>query len=166
MNLETLKPLVEIMAAERCTDRPDAFDDAVQEGLIAAWRVSKTHPEASPQYVRASARRAVVDVLRGRPMTGQAGRRGWQDAHAVADPLTDADGVLVREPAYVEPGFDGAPVRFAVAALPDLERRYVALRFWEGHTEAEIGEALDLSAFAVAKLWKSARTMLAPAVAA
>lgn len=90
-HLETLTPLLGIVAAERTTARPDLFDDARQEGLIRAWEVEAAKPDAPREYVLAAAKRAIGDVLRGRPMTGEEGRRGWQDAADYAGPLVAAD---------------------------------------------------------------------------
>ena len=161
--LRAARPLVEIMAAERCKDRPDLFQDAVQEGLIALWRVSETHPDASDRYRRACARNAVANVLRGRPLTGQASRRGWQDAATTAVPVDPT----MPDPAYVEPGFarvetdsETSFLREAVAGLPDRQREYVVLRFWGGMSDAEIAAALGTTASAMHHVWRAARKNL------
>lgn len=130
-DLATLRPLVEIMAAERC---PDRFDDAVQEGMIAAWNATQERPDAPGAYIRAAARNGVVSVARGRPFTGHVPHRGWQDAHAhsipypddfdVADPTTEA--ALER----VERHVIAESVRWAVGQLHPDDQDLVRERFW------------------------------------
>jgi DNA-directed RNA polymerase specialized sigma24 family protein len=69
--------LARIMAAERTKDCPDKFDDAVQEALIAGWRYQR---DGEPDRWRM--RRAVADVVRGRPSFGHESQQGKPDAYA------------------------------------------------------------------------------------
>lgn len=163
IDLDTLKPLVEIMAAERTKDRPDLFEDAVQEGLIAAWQASETHPGKEARYYRAAARNGVVSVLRGRPATGAEGRRGWQDAHDSSGPLvvegSDGFEYLVAEPADATAArdFDAAEIRSAIAeAVSDLDPLDVEIvvgRFWEDLGFADLAKRTGRPAGTLSRRW-------------
>lgn len=149
--LETLAPLLGIIAAERTADRPDDFDDVRQEALIKAWQVERDRPDASTAYITAAARRAAVDALRGRPSFGASSHRGRQDAADAAVPLVtvDEDG---EERPVVEPADPAAAaaleeadlvdvrdaVRAAVRDLPEEDRALVYRRFFAGETWPEI----------------------------
>lgn len=170
-DVETLAPLVGIMAAERTKDRPDLFDDARQEGLIAAWRALGREEARDPgKYARAAARRAVGDVMRGRPAFGAESHRGKQDAHDTSVPLVDDEGRYVAEPRHIECGYataEGEWLRAAVRRLPERQRRYVFLRFWQGLTAAEIAAELGLAKHTVELMWaEQIRPTLREAVAA
>lgn len=130
--------LVQTMAAERTRDRPDLFDDAVQEGLIAAWRAQEAHPDASPTYLTGAARNGVRGAVAGRAPFGHSPHRGTQDA---ADSSIPTDSDLFPDPedptsaaalAAVEVVVELAEVRTAVRDLCDTDRDIVRLRFVEG----------------------------------
>ena len=167
--IEELAPLVGIMAAERTRDRPDLFDDARQEGLIAAWLVSEKQPDASPAYVHTVARRAVGDVLRGRPAFGAERRRGWRDAHNGADSLEREDGKYVIDPGAHDAGMEAVEHRDhiaqAVRSLDPVARRYVFLRFWHGMTVAEVAAEMGVKPRSLEDLWRRIRPELMEAVA-
>lgn len=144
-----LRRLIEIMAAERCREHPELFDECVQEGMIAAWRTMGSHPDKPPSYHHASARRAINDVLRGRKPFGAESRRGSPDAHTTSESLwrtnSDGDDVLATEPA-VEAPYAAVDVqdavREAVAALPEEDRILVFGRFWEDLSYPEMAKIL------------------------
>lgn len=152
--LTALRPLIHIIAAERTSTRPDLFDDAVQEALIASWTTSTSHPDASRAYVTAAARNAVTGVLQGRPYTGAPSRRGWQDAGDSAVTLTpvyDGEETVTADltDPTTEPAFDAAlsrvhahEVRAAVAALSEDDAVLVALRFGRDLTWPEVAAAV------------------------
>lgn len=162
-DLATLRPLVEIMAAERLHDSPDLFDDAVQEGLIAAWEASVARPDAPAQYVAGAARNGVRSVVCGRPFTGHEGRRGWQDAHGSTVPLTsvnsEGDEYLTIEPECLrsERALDVAGLRSdvwtAVAALAPEDRDLVFLRYVEDLGFAEAALVLGRPAGTLSRRW-------------
>lgn len=154
-HLATLAPLLGIVAAERTHERPDLFDDVRQEALIRAWEVERDAPEAPREYVLAAARNAATDAVRGRPGFGESGRRGWQDAHDVAGPLTvdddhDVDTVAPLADASAARALEEADladvceaVRTAVRELPAADRNAVFLRFWQGMTWPQVAAELD-----------------------
>lgn len=99
--LSTLAPLADMMATERLP--PHLREDAVQEALIKAWQaLEKGKP---PGVVRFAMREAVVNVGRGRSMTGSKRKPGINgvDVHQrYGTPLTavheDGEEYLVVEP--------------------------------------------------------------------
>lgn len=162
-DLATLRPLVEIMAAERTKDAPHLFEDSVQEGLIAAWQASEARPDASPAYVRAAARNGTTNLVRGRSPFGAPSHRGRQDAHDTAGPLvqTSADGVeyLVAEPADPTAARDldvadfREAVREAVSRLDPLDAEIVLLRYWHDLGFAEISKRVGRPAGTLSRRW-------------
>lgn len=142
--------LVEIMAAERTSERPEMFDDCVQEGLIAAWRAMEGHPGKPDAYYRSAARNGILNHLRGRATFGHESMQGNRDATTAQVPLlaVGSDGVeyLVTEPAYEAP-YDALDVkqavRDAVVALDDAERYLIWSRFWEDKSYPEIAADLQ-----------------------
>lgn len=161
LDLSRLRGLVEVMAAERTKESPDLFDDAVQEGMIAAWEASEARPDAPSAYLHGAARNGVRNVVSGRCLTGQEGRRGWQDAHDSADPLTvtTAGGEeYVIEPACARSERDFAViglehVRDAVAALPAGDAALVHARYWEGLGFADASARLGRPAGTLSRRW-------------
>lgn len=159
VTVEGLAPLVGIMAAERTKDRPSDFDDAYQEGLIAAWRALENF--VSPAYVTACARNAIGDVLRGRPSFGAAPHRGAKDAHTVAGPFThdvddDPDNLyaLSDEAALAailraQMAPHAVEVRAAVADLRAEDATAVYLRFYEEFSWPEVAAHLGRGTEAV-----------------
>jgi hypothetical protein len=155
-HLDTLTPLIGIIARERTSARPDLYDDARQEGLIRAWTVEQAKPDAPRQYVLAAARRGIADVVRGRPSFGAASHRGNRDAadsahgfHLDAETAEDfaaeladpaAEAALLR----VEDRDAYRRVLVSVRALSPTLRRVVELRL-AGEEFAAIGRAVGVS---------------------
>lgn len=180
VTVESLRPLIEIMASERTKERPDLWEDAVQEGLIRAWRVLTDRPGSDRAYVTAAARRGVGDVLRGRPLTGEEGRRGYMDAADHSDPLVveTADGEeFATEPAdaSAEDAFLAVDyrdeVRAAVGRLEPEDRDVVFLRYWRDLGYREISPIVGKPAGTLSRRWTETirprlREDLAPLAAA
>ena len=88
--LAALTPLITLIAGERTASTPDLFDDARQEGLIAAWRFLAKRPDAPTALVTHVARRAILDLLAGRHAFGSLPRSCSRDAAGTALALDDA----------------------------------------------------------------------------
>lgn len=152
-HLTTIAPLVAIMAAERTSD-PDAFDEARQEGLIAAWQTEEARPDASRQYVTAAARNGVNGSLAGRSPFGAPSRRGRAEPLNSAAPLTfdegddeDTSGALEDRSTplafhLAEISSARSEVREVIAGLDKGDLEIVRRRFWQEQTWPEI--AVDL----------------------
>lgn len=140
-NLYELRPLVEIIAAERTTSTPHLFDDAVQEGLIAAWRARQSRPDAPHGYVVGAARNGVRSVLRGRPMTGQTGHRGWMDAGDYTEEVTEIP--KVNDSGAWQTSAELPEVWGAVCALEPREAHIAALKAY-GFDWRQIGPRVGL----------------------
>lgn len=124
--LDTLAPLVGIIAREATKGRPDLYEDARQEGLIAAWRVFADDPDAPRSHGTVAARSAIRAYLRGRPTFGGTGHQGRPDAFDRSEPWPDDLDALGDAP-DVETRL---VVRAAVAELPPEDRALVFRRFW------------------------------------
>lgn len=160
-HLETLEPLIGIIAAERTGERASRYDDARQEGLIRAWLVEQERPDAPREYVLAAARRGVADTLRGRASFGAASHRGRQDAADSATPfsqneerdddtllsLVDMASVTALEGA--ETADVGSMLRRIISRLPEADRSVIFDRFWRDMTWAEVAASRGRSANAV-----------------
>jgi DNA-directed RNA polymerase specialized sigma24 family protein len=166
-HLSTLTPLIGIIAREKTTTRPDLYDDARQEGLIRAWTVEESKPDAPREYVLAAARRGIGDVVRGRPAFGEVGRRGWKDAADTAHGFhLDADTAEDYAEALADPGAEAAFLAVedrdarrrlyrAVKSLrPDL--RFVVEERLAGSEFALIGHRADVSTATAHRRYKAA----------
>jgi len=169
------------MVRARAADHPDLWDDLTQEAMIAAWQeVEKGSPAA---FAVRSARLRVLNVLGGKPLTGEPRHPGREDAHdsAVGLVATSADGeeyLRVDPPdaatadalARVEDDPRFERVREAVAGLNQTEREYVFLRFWCGMEPTsrvpEIRARLkEFPVLARSGVWDRARVKLRAALA-
>jgi RNA polymerase sigma factor (sigma-70 family) len=152
-----------------------AYDDVVQESLIAIWRILEKKggkANVSATYLTFAARHRMVDVTMGKPMTGGNSRPGPK----TEPPQTQSLDVLLDMGGSEQVGFDleqvlaaadvleavslayheGEIVR-AIAGLNERDREYVVLRFWGGMTEMEIAARLQVDRKALASRW--ARTI-------
>lgn len=161
ITLEGFRPLVEIIASERVRGQNNLFDDAVQEGLIAVWKVLQQRPDAPKAYLAGAARHGVNNLLRGRSQTGQPSRQGRQDAHDKAAWLPDNPD---DDQEFPVPSTDGgmpevelvdvrALVRAEVGGLAERDREQVYLRFWEGLTSREISARLGVPRGTIESGW-------------
>lgn len=175
LDLARLEGLAQVMAAER--DAGPLHDDAVQEGLVAAWTAAQRHPDKPPAYYHRACQYGVVSVLRGRPMTGTEGRQGWQDAHDHAAPLTTTtpegeehthDQADPAAQAALEAIEHRDPtLHAALAALPDQDRHLVWLRYWLGLGFTECAQHLQRPAGTLSRRWsQTVRPALADALTA
>lgn len=104
-----------IIAAHEVNSNPNLLDDAIQEGQIAAWVSLTRYPDKPQGYHTKTIKRAVSNVYRGRPFTGQPRQQGVQRIPAdMISPLVEhgeSDGqVYVAEPGFAD--FSDALVEF------------------------------------------------------
>ena len=146
-------------------DLPDTVaEDAIQEALIAAWKILESG--RSPALAWSAARQAILDVKRGRSMTGTKRKPGVNgvDVHErygtpLVVVLPGGGETLVADPPdlravkALEAAETGA--LDAVRALPPEHRRLVYLLFWEGLTFAEAGKELGISSSTASARWQT-----------
>lgn len=115
------------------TGDQDQAEDVVQgalERLYGKW--SRVSGRGDPEwYVRRSIVNAVRDGWRGQRRHPEVLGLGAEEAGGAYVPIDD---VLTRD-----------VVRNALAALPPRQRMVIALRYWEGLTEAETAELMGTS---------------------
>lgn len=171
--IEQMRPLIEIMAAERTKESPHLFEECVQEGMIAAWQAMEKHPHKDSVYYRAAARNGVINPLRGRSAFGAEPHRGTQDAWGFTGPLViEVDGVetLVVDPedphaleAYDAVGYDA--VHSAVADLAPEDRALVHGRYWADKGFKELSGTLGRPEGTLSRRWtQNIRPQLAEAL--
>lgn len=162
MTVESLAPLVGLIARERTSAYPGLYDDARQEGLVRAWEVLGKRPDAPAPYVTAAVKRGVHDVLRGRPAFGAPRHRGRQDAHEGAVALTrqtDEGEEYAMEPedTTTAAAYEAVDVRdavqAAVRALPYEDRRLVFGRYWEDRSFADLALELGRPEGTLSRRW-------------
>lgn len=152
MNLEDLLPHIESTARYRTGSHPADFDDAVQEGLIAAWVAQEKNPGRSDAYYLGAARRAILGFVTDehRP-TGAPTRRGGgrKKGDMQVIPLADWDS------ATPEPELDLDALGVVRRRLAEKERQIVFMRIWEDMTFKQIGERLGRKESSMAQHWKT-----------
>jgi len=158
------------VARQETLSKPWLLDDVAQECLLAGWQaVEKAQPRDPVGYAKRAMRNAAYDtVVRGRSTGSERPEGGAGSGLAKAEHLTPlvVDGeygpMLVIDPPSQEAMLaqEGAEivdlresVREAVRMLPDPDRLYVYLRFWEGWTAAEIAQETGTTAEVVAQAW-------------
>lgn len=164
MTAELLEMIGPLRGVAGRYDLPDVVaEDAVQEALIAAWQILDSG--RSPALAWSAARQAILDIKRGRSMTGSKrspGRNGVDTHQRYGQPLLvllpGGEEALVADPPdlravqALEAAETGA--LDAVRRLPPEHRLLVRLLFWEGLTMAEAGRALGISSSAVSDRWQ------------
>lgn len=158
-------------AANRMAPDHQDLDDLAQEAAIRAAKVGETKPHA----MAAAARFRVLDLLRGKPYTGNSGGRGLKDPlrHAETASLdslreeSDDDSVYagLEEPGYahVEWGGMAEDIDQAIETIPcrtDTPKRVTRL-IMHGLSASEAGRRLGYTDAAGRSAWSSARPHLA-----
>lgn len=137
-------------ARDRTKSRPADYDDAVQEGIIAAWTAQQRHPDKTDNYYRSAARLGVLGYVTDehRP-TGAPNRRGGgrkqKDIEMV--PIVGWDAPLN----YPWPDVD---VTRAMASLDEEEREIAFMKFWLDMTWDQIAEHLGKHRATVFTRWQ------------
>lgn len=138
--------LAGLKAAERTKGRPDLFDDARQEAMIAGWQASEAHPDKPAQYVSAAMTHGAMSLLRGRSPFGAPSRQGRQQVEA-QEPLTSPEGDAIpvvdpRATADLEAPEIASHVASAVRELDALDREMVFRRYWLDQGWAQVAEEM------------------------
>jgi RNA polymerase sigma-70 factor, ECF subfamily len=137
------------LALRRLGDRYVA-EEAVQETFASVWRSARSYRRergAASAWLYAIARNAVVDRFRARPQ-----------------PLPEPSDAVAAEPApeeRAELGWVAWRVHRAVAELPDRERQVVELAYWNGLSQSEVAQRLELPLGTVKTRTRSALARLA-----
>ena len=152
--LAGIEALLVLITSERVGGQTWLFDDALQEARIRAWeRLRDGHPVGIATY---AARQAVIDVLRGSRMTGSkeyAGkgvvraeplvRQGSEGDEYAVEPIdlsTEAAIALIEA---------RDALRGLLGALGDVDRRIVTGIYFEGLTQADLGDELGMTRQAI-----------------
>lgn len=154
MNLEDLLPLVQLVAQDRTGSHPSDFDDAVQEGLIAAWTAMERHPGQSDAYYRTAARKGILNVAMGRSATGSKKRKGVPTVSG-ADPIFDGEGNLIIQP-LIEDNVESAElggIDAMLSGMPEIDQK-IAIGVALGLSLAEVAEVLGSTRDAVRGRWR------------
>lgn len=156
-----LQPIIALLvkiADDHTREQPWLFADAFQEAQIGAWqRLREGYGYGTATH---NAKQAVVDVVRGRRMTGSKMKHGGVvDTHRFAEPIfrTSPDG---QEQYVYEPpdhsttdelaGIDArTQLRDAMRALPDREREVVWLVHFEDMSHKDAAALVGISRQAI-----------------
>lgn len=140
---ETLPPTLRRIALGILRSEADA-DDAVQQALLNAWRARQ---KAEPRNLRAWITRITVNEC-----------RNIQRARMRVTPVeTPRDENESYEPPDIA-------LRDAIAALPDMLRLPLLIKYMEGYSERETAQALRLPVTTVKNRLYRARKALAKAL--
>lgn len=146
-------------------------EDLAQEGWVAMWRAAKAYdPERGSLIglLKQAARRRMVDVLRQERYYVKAGRNGSgleipvptkddgdsesDAAVTLWDELAISDNIDALITAYHE-----GEIWQAVNELPERQRQYVLIRFYQGYTHTETMALMQSNAQGI---WSKARVRL------
>lgn len=134
--LKEIAPFAGIVARER-TRGTSGYDDAYQEGMIAAWQVLAERPDAPREYLIAAVKNGINShVGRGR-VTGSS-QRGKK--HIPTQGFPEGFDVMSDDPTE---SMD-SDVRNALIRLPQHDREFVYLRFWLGMTGEEAAKIVGI----------------------
>lgn len=150
LTIEDILSTAEEAARGRTASRPDDYDDAVQEGMIAAWTAMERHPDKADNYYRSAARRGILGFATDehRP-TGAPSRRGGgrKQNDVEMTEIGDWDAPLP------EVDLPDDRVRQAVAALDESDREIVFMKIWLDMTWRQIGERLGRNYSTIYQRW-------------
>jgi RNA polymerase sigma factor (sigma-70 family) len=163
-DLDALIRYANSVARDATMSKPWMREDAAQEGAIAAWLALRSGKGRTPAYAKTAVRNAIQNHVVRHRSTGSPRPKGGGGISVRPrdhDPLVrdgDYGPMLTADPA--DPAadrrldaVDDGWLRRAVAELPEAERRYVWLRFWEGRTARQIGAETGAPEWAVVEMW-------------
>lgn len=117
---------------------PAQAEEVAQEVFLEAWRTAGRYDpkQGSPAaWINTMAHRRAVDRVRSVERATQRDQR-----HADAELATPVPDVSEE----VESRDIGQRVRRALATLPEAQRRPLALAYFDGYTQREVAEIMDL----------------------
>ena len=156
------------------------LDDLIQEGRLALWNALETYNPsrgALPSWLVYKARYRMYEVVQGKPWTGQPprfhGKQGIQEPNRPVSldespGRTFGPGAGANEPrsAQVPPprdqradteaadlAYHDDEIKAALSKLTPQQRRYVAARFWEDMTTAEMKD--EVFGYDPSALWNA-----------
>lgn len=151
LTLEDILSTAEEAARGRTASRPDDYDDAVQEGMIAAWTALERHPDKSDNYYRSAARRGILGFVTDehRPTGAPSRRGGGRKQNDV-----EITGIAGWDAPIIEPGEPDYAVREIVAELDESDREIVFMKFWLDMTWDQIAEAVGKHRSTIHRRWE------------
>lgn len=117
--------------------------DFVQDAVLQLLNYIPQQHIKNERHFRGVLARIVENVIRDKFDWATAERRSVRREQPLAVPLAGSVSEAPSAEAYR--GEDAATVNLALHLLPDLDRRAVILRDWEGLEFKEVGELLDTS---------------------
>ena len=128
------------MALQKLTNPAEA-EDVTHDVFVSLWQRSSTFQPAKgslSSWLLTVAHNRIVDTLRRRRSAGEA-----QEA-IIRDP-TAASGVAPEDTAAIaEQNEEGRQVRQALETLPDDQREVITLSYYEGYSQSEISQRLQV----------------------
>ena len=118
-------------------DRAQA-EEVTQEVFLEAWRNAARYDagQGTPAaWVNTIAHRRAVDRVRAAERSAQRDQRHAEGQRDASSPDT-SEVVVARD--------EGDRVRAALARLPEAQRTALALAYFDGHTQREVAEMLDV----------------------
>lgn len=137
---------------------PMEFDDAVQEGLIAAWTAMERHPDRAESYYNVALRNGILSYITGHTLTGRAARsRGSIGKDVRVESFESPEGAFGEiDPPYVDeyPSERETRVNESVDVLDRRDRAIVHGLFWLGMSYREVAPHVSLSESRTKKRWQ------------
>lgn len=135
VTLESLRPIIGVIARERTREDPSNYDDAVQEGMINAWRAITSRPDAPRPYALVAAKNGIRGHVSGRATYGKPSSRGRR----MVEPT------FIEDMSTVDVNFDdpwqavdtAMDVHAAMQKWSDEQRKLAFLVFYQGMTLEE-----------------------------
>lgn len=150
LTIEDILSTAEEAARGRTASRPDDYDDAVQEGMIAAWTALERHPDKSDNYYRSAARRGILGFVTDehRPTGAPSRRGGGRKQNDV-----EITGIADWDAPLDDGGDPDVGVRQVVTYLAEDDREIVFMKFWLDMTWDQIAEAIGKHRSTVYQRW-------------
>lgn len=140
--LADLRGAVVHIARDRCASQPWLLEDAVQEGMIAAWEAWQHRP-GNRDYAIGAARNNIKAIAMGtRSMTGSSRQgRAMEQTPAQWDPDLDDSRAMSYDDVEAEMAYHRREIAAVISELTERQRRVVAdIAFGVPLTRTQSGE--------------------------